>query len=128
MPTNDSQSVRQKELICALATPPGKGALAIVRLSGKDALKLATQITQCSPKARQACYTSFFNNDGEVIDQGLVVFFQSPASFTGEDVVEFHCHGNPLVAELLLKALCNLGARLATAGEFSLRAFLNNKN
>lgn len=126
MPTKNSQSVEQKELICALATPSGKGALAIVRLSGKGALKLATQITQQSLPVRQACYTSFFNNS-EVIDRGLAIYFQSPASFTGEDVVEFHCHGNPLVAELLLKTLCNLGARLANAGEFSLRAFLNNK-
>ena len=127
MPTINSQSVSQKELICALATPPGKGALAIVRLSGKDALKLAKQITHQSLSAREACYTRFYSEDNEVIDQGLAIYFQSPASFTGEDVIEFHCHGNPLVVELLLKTLCSLGARLATAGEFSLRAFLNNK-
>jgi tRNA modification GTPase len=119
--------IKQKELICALATPPGKGALAIVRLSGKDALKLAKQIMHQSLLAREACYTSFYSEDNEVIDQGLAIYFQSPASFTGEDVVEFQCHGNPLIAELLLKTLCSLGARLATAGEFSLRAFLNNK-
>lgn len=139
MPKINSQAVSQKELICALATPSGKGALAIVRLSGKGALKLAKQITQKSPStgvpaknsakitAREACYTSFYNQDNELIDQGLLIYFESPASFTGEDVVEFHCHGNPLVAELLLKTLCNFGARMATAGEFSLRAFLNNK-
>ena len=126
MPTKNSQSIQQKEPICALATASGKGALAIVRLSGKGALDLATQITQQALPVRQACYTSFFNN-GEIIDQGLAIYFQAPASFTGEDVVEFHCHGNPLIAELLLKTLCSLGARLATAGEFSLRAFLNNK-
>lgn len=127
MPTINSQSVSQKELICALATPPGKGALAIVRLSGKDAQKLSKQITHQTLPAREACYTSFYSEDNEVIDQGLAIYFQSPASFTGEDVIEFHCHGNPLIVELLLKTLCSLGARLATAGEFSLRAFLNNK-
>ena len=121
------ENISQKELICAIATPPGRGALAIVRLSGKQAREVAEKITKTSLVARQAVFTSFFNQDGSVIDQGLTIFFQAPASFTGEDVVEFHCHGNPLVAESLLKALCVEGARLATAGEFSLRAFLNNK-
>ena len=121
------ENISQKELICAIATPPGRGALAIVRLSGKQAREVAEKITKTSLVARQAVFTSFLNQDGIVIDQGLTIFFQAPASFTGEDVVEFHCHGNPLVAESLLKALCVEGARLATAGEFSLRAFLNNK-
>ncbi len=121
------ENISQKELICAIATPPGRGALAIVRLSGKQAREVAEKITKTSLVARQAVFTSFLNQDGSVIDQGLTIFFQAPASFTGEDVVEFHCHGNPLVAESLLKALCVEGARLATAGEFSLRAFLNNK-
>ena len=117
----------QKEPICALATPAGKGALAIVRLSGKDVVKIAKQITHRKLTARHVCYTNFYGSDSTVIDQGLAIYFQAPASFTGEDVVEFHCHGNPLVSELLLKTLCSLGARLATPGEFSLRAFLNNK-
>lgn len=122
---------KQKELICALATPPGKGALAIVRLSGKDAHAVAKQITHKTLVARQAHYTKFYDVNEEVtdhvIDQGLAIYFQAPASFTGEDVIEFHCHGNPLVADILLKMICSLGARLATPGEFSLRAFLNNK-
>ena len=121
------KNITQKELICALATPPGKGALAIVRLSGKDAHAIAKQITHKTLAPRQANYTNFYNYDGAVLDQGLAIYFQAPASFTGEEVIEFHCHGNPLVADLLLKTLCNLGARLATPGEFSLRAFLNNK-
>ncbi len=120
-------NISQKELICAVATPPGRGALAIVRLSGKQAREVAEKITKTSLAARHALFTNFFNHDESVIDQGLTIFFQAPASFTGEDVVEFHCHGNPLVAESLLKVLCAEGARLATAGEFSLRAFLNNK-
>ncbi|MEJ2115506.1 MAG: tRNA uridine-5-carboxymethylaminomethyl(34) synthesis GTPase MnmE, partial [Gammaproteobacteria bacterium] len=117
----------QKEPICALATAAGKSALAIVRLSGKDVFKIAKQITHRELTARYVCYTNFYDCDDVVIDQGLAIYFQAPASFTGEDLVEFHCHGNPLVSELLLKALCSLGARLATPGEFSLRAFLNNK-
>ncbi len=121
------KNITQKELICALATPPGKGALAIVRLSGKDAHAKAKQLTHKSLVPRQASYTNFYNHDGAVLDQGLAIYFQTPASFTGEEVIEFHCHGNPLVADLLLKTLCHLGARLATPGEFSLRAFLNNK-
>jgi len=121
------KTITQKELICALATPPGKGALAIVRLSGKNAHVMAKYITHKPLAPRQASYTNFYNRDGVVLDQGLAIYFQTPASFTGEDVIEFHCHGNPLVTDLLLKTLCSLGARLATPGEFSLRAFLNNK-
>ena len=117
----------QKELICAIATPPGRGALAIVRLSGKNAQAVAEKLTHTTLPARKACFTNFFTHDGALIDQGIAIYFQTPTSFTGEDVVEFHCHGNPLVAEALLKTLCAYGARLATAGEFSLRAFLNNK-
>ena len=120
-------SIQQKELICALATPAGRGALAIVRLSGKNAVTIAKQITKKELIARQACYTNFYDSNDELIDLGLAIYFQAPASFTGEDAVEFHCHGNPLVSELLIKTLCSLGARLATPGEFSLRAFLNNK-
>ena len=117
----------QKELICAIATPPGRGALAIVRLSGKDARRVAEKITKTFLVARQACFTSFFASDHSVIDQGLAIYFQAPASFTGEDVVELQCHGSPLVVEALLKVICERGGRLANAGEFSLRAFLNNK-
>jgi len=127
LPTNNTQTIEQQASICALATPAGKGALAIVRLSGKDAHAIAIQITHKNLTPRKAHYTNFYDRVNGVIDQGLAIYFQSPASFTGEDVIEFHCHGNPLVADLLLKTLCSLGAHLATPGEFSLRAFLNNK-
>ncbi|MDH3610094.1 MAG: tRNA modification GTPase, partial [Gammaproteobacteria bacterium] len=127
MPKKTTQAIEQQESICALATPAGKGALAIVRLSGKDAHAIAKIITHKPLTPRKAHYTNFYDCDDGVIDQGLAIYFQTPASFTGEDVIEFHCHGNPLVADLLLKTLCSLGARLATPGEFSLRAFLNNK-
>lgn len=127
MPKFITQTIESKESICALATPPGKGALSIVRLSGKDAHNIATHITREQLSPRHAKYTTFYDKSGAVIDQGLAIFFQTPASFTGEDVIEFHCHGNPLLTEQLLKTLCSLGARIATPGEFSLRAFLNNK-
>ena len=111
MPTNNTQTIEQQASICALATPAGKGALAIVRLSGKDAHAIAKQITHKHLTPRKAHYTNFYDRVNGVIDQGLAIYFQSPASFTGEDVIEFHCHGNPLVADLLLKTLCSLGAR-----------------
>ncbi len=110
-----------------MATPPGRGALAIVRLSGKDAQEIAALITRKELPIRQATYARFYDNQGEVIDQGIAIYFQAPASSTGEDVVEFHCHGSPVVSDLLLKTVCEYGARLARPGEFSLRAFLNNK-
>ena len=118
---------QQDDPICALATPSGRGALAIVRLSGRGALEAAVKVTHKALPVREASYTRFYDDQGEVIDQGIAVYFQSPASFTGEDMVEFHCHGNPIVSGLLLKTLCANGARLATPGEFSLRAFVNNK-
>lgn len=127
MPNSTTQIIGQQEPICALATPTGKGALAIVRLSGKDAYSIANKITHMKLTSRFAHYTAFYDFNDEIIDQGLAIFFKAPASFTGEDVIEFHSHGNPLVTELLLKTLCSLGARLANPGEFSLRAFLNNK-
>lgn len=118
---------QQGEPICAMATPPGRGALAIVRLSGQGALEIAHQLTHKKLLARQAIYTKFYDDNDEVIDQGIVIYFQAPASFTGEDVVELHCHGNPIISDLLLKTLCAQGSRLATPGEFSQRAFVNNK-
>ena len=127
MPKNNTQKIEQQASICALATPAGKGALAIVRLSGKDAHAIAQLITHKPLTPRKAHYTKFYDRDNGVVDQGLAIYFQSPASFTGEDVIEFHSHGNPLVTDLLLKTICGYGARLATPGEFSLRAFLNDK-
>lgn len=118
---------QQGEPICAVATPLGRGALTIVRLSGQDALAIAEKVTHKKPVSRYASFTKFFDDNGQVIDQGIVIWFQAPASFTGEDVVEFHCHGNPIVSDLLLNTLCAHGSRLATPGEFSQRAFVNNK-
>lgn len=110
-----------------MATPPGRGALAIVRLSGQGALSIASKVTHKKLKSRHATHTNFYDSNDELIDQGIAIYFQTPASFTGEDVVEFHCHGNPVVSDLLIKTLCEYGSRLATPGEFSLRAFMSNK-
>ncbi len=122
-----SASTQPDEPICAVATPLGRGALAIVRLSGYQALKIATRVTRRDLPPRQATCANFYADDDGLIDQGIAIYFQSPASFTGEDLVEFHCHGNPVVSGLLLKTLCAHGSRMASPGEFSLRAFINNK-
>ncbi len=115
------------DTIVAIATPPGRGGIGIVRISGPQALVLGEKITQKKLKARQASFTEFYNEAGALIDEGVAIFFASPNSFTGEDVVELQGHGSPIVLNLLLKHLCHLGARPARPGEFSERAFLNDK-
>lgn len=117
-----------QDTIIAIATPPGRGGVGIVRLSGPDAYSITLQLNGAKDLTpRLAFYGPFFNRQNEVIDQGLIIYFQSPHSFTGEDVVEFHAHGSPLVLDLLLKESLALGARMAKPGEFSERAFLNDK-
>ena len=116
------------DTIVAIATPPGRGGVGIIRISGPLSCLFAKKITQNTEiTPRTAHFRTFFGLDGEIIDQGLVLFFKSPHSFTGEDVVELQVHGSPLVLDYLLKDLVKLGARLAKPGEFSERAFLNNK-
>ncbi|MCW8452249.1 tRNA uridine-5-carboxymethylaminomethyl(34) synthesis GTPase MnmE [Legionella quinlivanii] len=114
--------------IVAIATPPGRGGVGIVRVSGPLAyeigLKLSGQ-TQLIP--RQAIYTRFYNLNQEIIDQGLILYFKNPHSFTGEEVVEFQGHGSPVVLDYLVNECLACGARLARPGEFSERAFLNDK-
>lgn len=117
----------QYESICAVATPIGRGALAIVRLSGRTALEIANRFVKKKLHDHQVLYSKFYDCKNEVIDHGIAIYFKAPTSFTGEDVVEFQHHGNPIISELILKVLCEYGARLATPGEFTLRAFLNNK-
>ena len=124
--SSDSRSL-DHDTIAAIATPSGRGGVSIIRVSGPAALSIAELLTQKTVKARQPLLTRFFAEDSGVIDTGLTLFFQRPASFTGEDVVEFHCHGGVMVTNLLLEACLALGARLARPGEFSERAFLNNK-
>ncbi|MES2490793.1 MAG: tRNA uridine-5-carboxymethylaminomethyl(34) synthesis GTPase MnmE [Pseudomonadota bacterium] len=115
------------ETIAAVATPPGRGALGILRLSGPKAAHIAEQIAGTLPKARQAALRHFRDPHGAVIDQGLLLYFPGPHSFTGEDVVELQGHGGPVLLDLLLRSVCALGARVARPGEFSERAFLNNR-
>ena len=114
--------------IAAIATAPGRGGVGVVRLSGKDLLPLAQVLSGGkTPQPRQALYTDFYNAQGEAIDNGLLLYFAAPASFTGEDVIELQGHGGPVVLNMLLQCCLELGARVAEAGEFTKRAFLNNK-
>lgn len=115
------------DTIAAIATPPGKGGVGIIRVSGPQALALGRQITTCELPDRRAVFAQFKDHEGGLVDSGLAIYFTGPRSFTGEDVVEFHGHGGPIVLDLLLTELVNLGARQARAGEFSERAFLNDK-
>lgn len=116
------------ETIAAMATPPGRGGVAIVRLSGSKAYAIALQLTTRNLiNPRTAHYCSFTNRQGELIDQGIVLYFKAPHSFTGEDVIELQVHGSPVLVDLLLQECLINGARLARPGEFSERAFLNDK-
>lgn len=115
------------DTIVAVATPPGRGGIGIVRISGPQALIIAEQICKASLLVRQAQLVSFYNQHDEVLDEGLALFFKDPHSFTGEDVVELQGHGSPVVLDLLLQVIVHYGARLARPGEFSERAFLNDK-
>lgn len=126
--------VREKKLkhndidtITALATPPGRGGIAIVRISGPLVKFIAAQILYQELSPRQATYLPFYAENGDVIDEGVAIFFPNPHSFTGEDVLELQGHGGPVVVDLLLQRLLALGVRLARPGEFSERAFLNGK-
>lgn len=114
------------DTIAAIATPPGQGGVGIVRVSGAAALDIARQLGGLAPTPRHAHYGPF-QDQGLTLDHGLTLYFPGPHSFTGEDVLELHGHGGPVVMDMLLKACLRLGARLARPGEFSERAFLNDK-
>jgi tRNA modification GTPase len=118
---------RRHDTIAARATAPGSGAVAIVRLSGPAAAAICRTITSRDLRPRYAELCAFRDADGERIDEGLVLFFPAPASYTGEDVVELHGHGGAVVSDRLLARAFALGARAAEPGEFTLRAFLNGK-
>ncbi len=118
----------ENSTIAAIATAHGVGSIAIVRLSGPEALSIAKQISKNEIlKPRYAHLRELYDASGEPIDQAIVLYFQAPKSFTGEDVVEFQCHGGIVVAQMILRRALELGARLAEPGEFSKRAFLNGK-
>lgn len=115
------------DTICAIATPPGRGGVGVVRVSGPLAKNIANTLVRFEPSPRHAHFTSIFDHSSELIDQGIVIFFPGPNSFTGEDVLELQGHGGSFVLDRLLKEVTYCGARLARPGEFSERAFINDK-
>ncbi len=124
-------SVSQTTTIAAQATAPGRGGVGIIRVSGPEAKNVAQAILGKVPEVRKAEYLSFTDaneNNAQVLDQGIALFFQAPNSFTGEDVIEFQGHGGPVILDMLLKAILSLPkVVMAKPGEFSEQAFLNDK-
>ncbi len=116
-----------RETIAAIATPPGRGGVGIVRVSGPLADEIARGVLGRIPRPRYATFAAFADADGSPIDEGIALLFPAPRSFTGEDVLELQGHGGPLVLDLLLRRCLALGARPARPGEFTERAFLNGK-
>ena len=115
------------DTIAAIATAPGQGAVGIVKISGPGSASIVTTLCRLRPGHREARYTAFYDGQGQVLDRGMALFFRGPDSHTGEDIAELHGHGGPVVMNLLLQRVLSLGARYARPGEFSERAFLNNK-
>ncbi|MFB1117188.1 tRNA uridine-5-carboxymethylaminomethyl(34) synthesis GTPase MnmE [Dickeya dadantii] len=116
------------DTIVAQATPPGRGGVGILRISGRTAAAVAQAVLGKLPKPRYADYLPFHDADGSVLDQGIALWFPGPNSFTGEDVLELQGHGGPVILDLLLKRIVALpDVRIARPGEFSERAFLNDK-
>lgn len=118
----------QSDTIVAQATPPGRGGVGILRVSGRQAKEIAMALLGKLPKPRYADYLPFKDADGSVLDQGIALYFPGPNSFTGEDVLELQGHGGPVILDLLLKRILLMpNVRIARPGEFSERAFLNDK-
>lgn len=114
--------------IVAIATAHGYSGIGIVRISGKDLLPLAsTLVNKQNIPTKQAVYCDCFDNEGNIIDSGLLLYFKAPHSFTGEDVIEFQGHGSPIVLQMIVARCLELGCTMADAGEFSQRAYLNGK-
>jgi tRNA modification GTPase len=119
--------MQQQDTIAAIATAAGAGGVGVVRVSGMRARAIAEVVCAKRMKPRHAHFARFLDEHGEVIDDGIALYFKAPASYTGEDVVELQAHGSPAVLRQLLDRCCALGARIARPGEFSERAFLNGK-
>ncbi|HHQ14429.1 MAG TPA: tRNA uridine-5-carboxymethylaminomethyl(34) synthesis GTPase MnmE [Chromatiales bacterium] len=115
------------DTIVARATPPGRGGIAVLRVSGPGCRTIAESVTGSVPAPRRAVLRDISDSEGQTIDTALVLFFPAPGSFTGEDVLEFQLHGSPVICELVLGRIQQLGARLAEPGEFTRRAFLNDR-
>jgi tRNA modification GTPase len=119
--------VLSKDTIAAIATAPGRAAIGVVRVSGPGVPDVVVGLIGRALPARRAVVSPFWDENQNAIDQGLALYFPAPSSYTGEDVLELHGHGGPVVLRLLLERCLVLGARLAEPGEFTLRAFLNGK-
>ncbi|MCO4786071.1 tRNA uridine-5-carboxymethylaminomethyl(34) synthesis GTPase MnmE [Marinomonas atlantica] len=124
---SDFQQLIDQDTIVAQATAPGRGGVGIVRVSGAKSLEIAQAIIGFEPTPRYAHYVPFKDAQGEQLDMGIALYFPGPNSFTGEDVFELQGHGGPVIIDMLLSRCLKLGARLARPGEFSERAFLNDK-
>ena len=122
--------MEKKETIFALSTPYGRSAIAVIRLSGPNSLNVAKKITKKSNFLhRKATFVSFYDSKGHIIDRGLIIFFKSPSSYTGEDMLEIHNHGSVAIINKMFETLEKIiGCRFALPGEFSKRAFINGKN
>lgn len=120
-------TINTTDTIVAVATPPGRGGIGVIRISGPAACDIAQTVLGHLPKPRYAEYCRFYDEDQLALDQGLALYFPNPHSFTGEDVIELHAHGGPVLLDQIVQRILRLGARLARPGEFSERAFLNEK-
>ncbi|MDP1929262.1 MAG: tRNA uridine-5-carboxymethylaminomethyl(34) synthesis GTPase MnmE, partial [Thiobacillus sp.] len=121
------RDIHKPDLIAAIATAPGRGGVGVVRVSGADVATLAAAVLGRVPAPRHATFTRFLDADGTTLDEGIALRFTAPHSFTGEAVLELQGHGGPVVLNLILQRCLELGARLATPGEFTRRAYLNGK-
>jgi len=119
--------LKNTDTIAAIATPPGNGGVGIIRVSGEFVPDIAKQIISKSLPSRQAVFCSFLDSDNATIDSGIAIFFPAPNSYTGEDVLELQGHGGSVILDMVLRRILELGARMASPGEFTERAFLNNK-
>src|SRR5579862_6662017 len=130
-----SEVMFSKDTITAVATPPGEGGIAVIRVSGAEAVAIAARLCVSRKRTENLTlaagytvrYGRFIDDGGDVIDDGLVTVFRAPNSYTGEDTVEISCHGGRAVTDRLLATVLAAGARLAEPGEFTLRAFLNGR-
>lgn len=117
----------QTDTIASIATPPGRGGVGIVRVSGPLVADITKKMLGSLPSIRKAHYGTFYGSENKILDQGIALYFQAPHSFTGEDVLELQAHGGPIILQWILTRVIELGARLAQPGEFSKQAFLNDK-
>lgn len=126
-PRDDLSTLVDADTIAAISTPPGRGAIGMVRVSGRGAGEIAHAMVKAPLPPRVATHARFVAHDGETLDSGLALWFPAPRSHTGEDVLELHGHGGPVVLDRVLTRALELGARPARPGEFTERAFLNGK-